>query len=215
MRAVALALAAAALVAGTRHAAADEYEASLRLDAEGGVARLAEPGATSTARVPAAGLAVGASYGLSNLVALEVEAGAGTYGRATYDGMVVAIGGTPQPAGTLARTTRYARATAGATLRFGVAVVPTLGVAAGVGVRLRGGAAFTNDAVTAIAPDDPGGGAEVDLLVAARAGLDVRLGARWVAGATAQLLHAVPLGAPAADAVTVQLHAAYYWYPRW
>jgi hypothetical protein len=197
-------------------AGADEFEASLHLQPVGGLARLAEDGADAAVSVPVVGGAVRFTYGLSNQLALDSELGFASAGAAQYDDVTANVGGTTTGGLTLDRTTRLARLTTGATWRFGVAVIPTLHLGAGLGARLRGDAAYRlpQTGTTVIADDDPSG-LSFDLLVTARLGLDVRLGARWLVGAAAGVTHAVPLGAPAMDLAEVHLHAAYYWYPLW
>lgn len=196
-------------------ARADEFEASLSVGAEGGLAVLGEDGTDNNATVPAAGLAVGFTYGLSNLLALDAQLAGGTYGRATFEDVTVVVGGTPQPSGTLARTTRFGRAMAGATLRFGVRLIPTLGAALGVGARLRGESSFSNASTMNVRPEDDSSGFALDVLATVRAGLDYRISAHWIVGVDVAATHAIALDGPPIDTVTGGLHLAYYFYPLW
>jgi len=209
----AIAIAAAVVGAAGGAARADAHELTARFGPEAGVTRLADAASSDAAQVWTGGLAAGLSYGVTNRLALDAELAAGTCGEARYADVTVDIGGTTQPAGTLARTSRYGRALVGASLRLGVSVIPTLGVAVGVGTRMRGAGAFSNADVMGIEPDDDAGGAGLELLASARAGLDVRFDAHWLAGATVAATRAWPSNGAAADALTAQLHIAYAWYP--
>lgn len=194
---------------------ADEYEASVDIAAEGGLAILADDGSEDTARVAAAGLSFEVTYGLSNLLAIGAQVAGGTYGRATVDDAIVTVGGSAQGPGTLARTTRYGRVQIGATLRFGARWIPTVGFDLGLGARLRGHASFSDPTVMDVQPDDDGQGLALDALATVRAGLDYRIDAHWIVGVDVAATHAVAVQAPAADVVTARIGVAYYWYPLW
>jgi hypothetical protein len=202
--------AAASLLAAPALARADEYEASIELQATGGFARVAEDRANEADLVPAAGVTARATYGLRNWLALEADLSVNAFGEAQYRDMQLRVGGgIPRP-GDLARTSRAARLVAGPLFRAGVVWIPTAFLGAGVQGRWQGIAAFGD---TRSMPDGYGNELAVDLVATARIGLDRRLGRRWIIGASAGVTHAFPLGGPALDVVEGGLSIAAFWYP--
>jgi len=220
LRAVRVAVVVAGL-AGRAGAHADRYEAAFVVRPVGAVGRVAEPvgmggstGAPVVASIYGGGLAAGLSYGLRDWLDVGAELEAAGFTRATYDSASVMIENNPFM-GRVERTTRAAQLRFGATLRLGVAWVPTLSLGLGLGARQRTAATlrFDDQRVLLLTPDDMGASMSVDLLTAARVGLEHRLDRRWTIGVAAGAGHALGLGAPSLDILSMNLSLAYTWYP--
>jgi hypothetical protein len=210
MRCPAVAGSLLAVLGAATEVRADEHEAELGASATGGLARVAEKGATDADTVPAVGVGARLSYGVRNWLAVEGHVAIASLGEAEYQDMRVSIAGGSPRDGDLTRTTRTARAVGGALLRGGVAWVPTAFLGAGVQGRWQGAAAFS---ATGGTPDGYDDTLAVDLVATARVGLDRRLGRRWVVGAAVGVTHAFPLGGPAFDVVEGGLSLGAFWYP--
>ncbi len=205
-----LALAAALLVAPTT-ASADRREASLHAHAIGGLVNLGGPDTDDTSSAMALGVAARASYATSNRfqydAQLAVMAGSADWDLGTFN----TRGGTVS--GPFARGIQAARLDAGATLRFGVTVIPTVRVALGVqGVRY-GAAEVGNGGSTVTADGSDALG--LHLVGSASAGLDYRVNRRLIVGAAAGASLALPGVGEPWRSFDVTFHAAYYYYPRW
>ena len=189
-------------------ARADEDEASIHIQALGGWARLEEGGAVATA--PFAGLATRFTFApWSDYVACEGIVALAQARETTYDDAEEVVRG-QRTRGNVTRSTRLARFELGGHLRLGVAYVPTIHAGLGVQVRRRSPADFAG--IRGAIPAEIG----IDLTASLAAGLDYRLGRRWVLGAHVGGVHAFPLdGSPGFDAIELNLHAAAYWYPLW
>lgn len=211
MRRTATALAIGLAVIGARRANADRYEASLQIQPYGGLARVAEDGTAQRATVPRGGLAGRMTYGLRDWLAVELELGADSMAAAHFEGVPVGVGGGAAAPKDVERTTRTARLTGAATLRLGVAWIPTLTAGLGGQARWRGDSVLTAPGEFVL--DGHDGGLSTDLVVFARAGLDRRLSARWVVGLSVGASRA--LMSPAIDAVDLGLSVGSYWYPLW
>jgi hypothetical protein len=214
---VAVVVAGLASSAGAR---ADRYEVTVVVRPAGAVGRVAEPvgvagtGAPVVASVYGGGLAAGLSYGLRDWLDLGAELEAAGFTRATYDAASVLIENNPFM-GRVERTTRAAQLRFGATLRLGVAWVPTVHLGLGLGARQRTAATlrFDDQRVLLLTPDDMGASMSVDLVTAVRVGLEHRLDRRWTVGVAAGAGHALGLGAPSLDIFSMNLSLAYTWYP--
>jgi hypothetical protein len=201
-------------------ARADRYEATLVVRPTGTLGRVAEDvgsdGSSMVASVYGGGLDVGLSYGLRNWLDLGGELGAAGFTRATYDPAAVGIMGSALT-GRVERTTRAAQLRAGATLRLGVAWVPVLYVGLGVGGRQRTDGTVVRDdrgvLPNGIAADGMPAGFSLDLVMAARAGLEHRLDRRWTAGVDMSASHAIGIGSPPLDVVSIGVSLSYTWYP--
>lgn len=203
------AIATLALVASASLPAyADRYEAAVTVAPEGGFAWIREDGAAGATRVPRGGASVRLSYGLRDWLALDAEVGGATMSEGRFEDIVVSVGGATPTNETLTRTTRAARLLVGGELRLGVAWIPTVAVGVGAQLRMRGDAVVAG---TALVPDGRRGGMSIDPIVAARAGLERRLSARWVVGV--EVAAARALMAPAIDSAEVSLSLSRYWYP--
>jgi opacity protein-like surface antigen len=189
-----------------RAAHADADEASLDVEALGGVARVEDGLAKKTASGPLVGLGGRFTFARSNLLQWEGRVAVAT-ASANYPGLMTNVGGVPI-AGDLTRRTLLGRLELGATLRFGVRFIPTLHLGVGAQARRRGTGELDGVAV------DGGGGTSVDLIGAGAVGFDYRLGPRTIAGVSVGATIAVPLGGPAYQAIEGGLHFAHYWYPR-
>jgi hypothetical protein len=186
---------------------ADADEASLDVEAIGGVARLEDGLAKKTASGPLVGLGGRFTFARSNLLQWEGRVAVAT-AAADYVGLKdIDVGGVPRT-GDLTRRTTVARLELGATLRFGVRFVPTLHLGVGAQARMR-----STGALNGVAVDS--GGTSADLIGAGAVGFDYRFGPRTVAGVSLGATIAVPLGSTAYQAIEGGVHFAHYWYPRW
>lgn len=190
-------------------ARADEYETAIKAQLTGGLARLAEDGATADT-VPAAGFAAQVSYGLRNWIDLDATVAGNALGTAHFNLTEYRVAGTRMEDGTVARNARAVRLTAGATVRGGVAWIPTFSLGAGAQARWRSDVVGTGLTTT---PDGYDESITADIIAAGRIGLDHRFGRHWVLGASIGVVHAFPIGAPAFDVVEGALSLSCYWYP--
>jgi hypothetical protein len=211
---------------GTARVHADQYEAALSVRPAGAVGRVAEPvgavaasgdraAAPVVASVYGGGLDVGLSYGLRDWLDVGAELDVVGFTQATYASANVTISGNPFM-GRVERTTRAAQLHLGATLRLGVAWVPTCYLGVGLGARQRTAGTLGFDdqgARVLLTPDDMGAGMSLDVVTAARVGLEHRLDRRWTVGVDAGIRHAIGIGASSLDILAVNLSLAYTWYP--
>ena len=204
-----------ALVAGAAGSAAgDRREASVHAHVIGGAFAVRDEAAADTALGPAFGAAVRASRATHNIFQYDASF-AVIAGRVHFGAGRFAVSGQPPRTGPFTIAQVIARVDGGATLRLGVAWIPTVRVAVGLQARRRG------SPVAILGGVEVGGAAlgrradyHVDAVASIAAGLDHRLNRRLVVGASAGASHAVPLGGPAFDSLELTVHAAYYWYPR-
>lgn len=213
----------AALLSADR-AHADRYEAALAVRPAGAVARVAESvgmvGGTAAPVVTSVyggGLDVGLSYGLRDWLDVGAELDVAGFTQASYAAANVTISGNPFM-GRVERTTRAAQLHLGATLRLGVAWVPICYLGLGVGARQRSAGTLGFDdhgARVLLVPDDMTAGMSLDLVAAARLGLEHRLDRRWTVGVAAGASHAIGIGASSLDILAVNLSLGYAWYPTW
>ncbi len=190
----------------SRPVRADADEASLDVEAIGGVARLDDELAKKSAGGPVIGVGGRFTFARSNLLQWEGRVAVAT-ASAAYPGLMINVGGVPRT-GDLTRRTLLARLELGATLRFGVRFIPTFHLGVGAQARRRGMGELDGIAV------DGGGGTGVDLIGAGAIGFDYRFGPRTIAGVSLGATYALPLGGPAYQAIEGGLHFAHYWYPR-
>jgi hypothetical protein len=196
-------------------AGADRLEATVAVRPTGAVARLPEAGATDAAQPAGGGVTGGLSWGLRNWLDVGAELAALTFAPARYTGATESLSGTPGM-GDVERTTRLAQLRLGATLRLGVAWVPTVYVGVGGGARLRTTAAFTPmGANGSLTPDDGAAATTFDVVTTARVGLDHRLGARWTIGVAVGATHCFGVGAPDINVFEGTASVSYTWYPLW
>lgn len=198
-----------ALAASVEAARADRFEASLGVDARGGLARVRDSDAAAV-WTPAVGLDVRATYATRNALAYGVSLGGLFALPAVFPDAAREINGRVERG----RAERYAvttRALGGAELRLGARVIPTVRVAVGPGLRYR-------------SPSDLGAivGAidaeiSVDAVASVGVGLDLRLGRRRVVGLTLGYELTQPVGGTAdtLHMFTVAASVSHYWYPRW
>ena len=201
------------LLAATRAASADRYEAVISARPIGTLAQLEDDGGGATASVAGGGFAGSVGYGLRNWLDLTAELGATVLGQARHPGTTLPLSGTPQM-GELVRTTRLGHATVGATLRLGVSWVPFVHGALGVGFRQRS-AASLRTTVGEFAPDDQGSELTLDVIAALRVGLEHRLTRRITVGVSAGVTERLGLGAPSLVQLEASVALAYVWYPNW
>lgn len=192
---------------------ADRYEATLTVRPEGTVARVDDSGARSPSDVPGGGLAAGLSWGVRNWLDIGGEVAGFALSEASYEDATADVFGV-QHMGRLTRTSRLAQARALATLRLGVAWVPTVQLAVGAGMRQRSAAqlAFQGDVVT---PDGEKAAYTVDAVVGIRVGLDHRITRRWSIGLSVGATTCIGIDAPGLQLFDAGLGVAYTWYPLW
>ncbi len=197
-------------------ALADRREASLHAHFVGGMATTSDPAVSDNASSPIGGIAVRGSYATSNLFQYDVSLSILATGAAGFPTGMFTPPGRPTVSGPFTVSTQVTRLDGGATLRFGVAWIPTLRLAAGVQGRHRGAPVVTSGGVEVSGEDDTGRGSELvlDLVGSATVGLDHRLTKRWIVGAAIGASLAVPLGGEPFRTIEGTAHAAYYWYPR-
>lgn len=205
----AIAIAVTLTTVGVAHA--DRREASLHAHAVGSLLSLGTSGTDQVASAPAFGVAARASYATSNLYQYDAQltllAGSGSWDQGTF----MVRGGSVT--GPFSRSAQAARLDAGVTLRFGVAVIPTVRVAVGVqGARLS---AAEVDIGGATQTADDGASIGLNVVGSASAGLDYRVNRRLIVGAAAGATVAVPGLGETWRSFDLTLHAAYYYYPRW
>ena len=198
-------------------ASADRYEATLSVRPTGGVAEMREDGTDERPVVSSAGLAAGLSWGLRNWLDLGAELAAGTLGEATYDRVLALVDDNPME-GPLRRGTRFAHLRGVATLRLGVAWVPTVQLALGAGARHRSSALLRGQSVwgeTIYIPDGQAEAVTIDLVAGVRVGLEHRLTPGWTVGASVGASHALGLGTPDLRVAEASLVLSRVWYPNW
>jgi hypothetical protein len=207
----------ALLLCAASDARADRYEATIAIRPTGGYARVAETGADAPALVRSAGLAGGVSWGVRNWLDLGGELAASALGEATYDRAMTLVDDSPM-AGPLRRMTRLSQLRGVATLRLGVAWVPTVQLALGAGVRHRSSALLRGESVrgeTTYVPDGLEAGVTLDLVAGVRVGLEHRLTPRWTIGLSVGASHAFGVGAPDLQLADASFTLARAWYPGW
>ncbi len=212
-----LAACAALLLGSAPTVRADRFEATIAVRPTGGYARVAETGTDVPATVRSAGLAGGLSWGVRNWLDLGGELAATALGEATYDRAMVTVDDSPM-AGPLRRMTRTAQLRGVATLRLGVAWVPTVQLALGAGARHRSSALIRGQSVrgeTIYVPDGQEAGVTLDLVAAVRVGLEHRITPSWTVGVSASASRAFGIGTPDLELAEASFTLARVWYPGW
>lgn len=205
----------ALIISGSR-ARADRYETTITVRPTAVVARVGEDGVGQRAQTRGGGVSGGLSVGVRNWLDLGGEVAVTALATSRYADAVVPVGGNRQQ-GELTRTSRMAQLRAVATLRFGVGWVPTIQFGLGAGVRQRTAAhlvAMTSQGSATFTPDDGGAAIALDLVAAARLGLDYRITPRWTIGVSVGGAECFALGAPDLQLADATLAVAYTWYPR-
>ena len=190
---------------------ADRYEASLHAHLVGGAAAVGDRAAADAAIAPFGGVAVRASYARANLMQVDAQLTVATTGPARFDRGAFRFSGEPVIA-PFSIVTRLVRFDLGATVRFGVRVVPTARLAIGVEERFGAAPIVELDGARRDDADGRTGDRAIDLVGVAAVGVDYRVGPRLIVGGA--------IGATAAVAkdwqtVEATVHVAYYWYPLW
>jgi hypothetical protein len=199
-----------ALGSAARLARADRYEASIHVQPTGGLAWVGDRGASEPVAVPSAGLSVRATYGLRNWLAIEAELGGAALGTAEFTDVPVTIGGGQPAVVDIERTTRTGHLTAAATLRLGVAWIPTVTVGLGGLARWQGDGTVVGGGIQV---DGREAGLSADGIGFARVGLDHRINRRLVVGVGVGASRT--LRSPAIASIEGTVGLAYYWYPGW
>lgn len=209
---------ACALGATGATAHADRREASLHGHLIAGVAHTTDDVAAATA--PLAGLAIRASRAPDGTLGNHLQYDAAlallaTGGAAFPDGHFAPVGRPPVD-GPYTLTTQAVRLDAGATLRLGVAWIPTVRLAGGVQARRRGPPQVMSATGDIAGADATGRGAAytADLIASAAVGLDHRPHRRLIVGASIGGTLARSLGDDGFRTLELSVHASYYWYPQ-
>lgn len=195
-------------------ASADRYEATLTARPSAQLARFADSGTDDRAEVVGAGLSAGLTWGVRNWLDLGGELTASAYENASHDAASVMVGGNPRT-GALTRTTRLAQLRGLATLRLGVAWVPTVQLALGSGGRFRSAARLRGEGAAVLDPDGEDAELSADLVAGFRLGLEHRVTPRWTIGASVGASYCFGIGAPDLQTVDAAISVAYVWYPLW
>jgi hypothetical protein len=212
-----LAACAALLLASAGTARADRFEATIAVRPTGGYARIAETGAAAPATVRSTGIAGGVSWGVRNWLDVGGELAASALGEATYGRAMVTVDDSPM-AGPLKRMTRIAQLRGVATLRLGVAWVPTVQLAVGPGARQRSSALLRGQSVqgeTIYVPDGQEAAVTLDLVAAVRVGLERRLTPSWTVGLSVGASQSFGIGTPDLQLADAAFTLARVWYPGW
>jgi hypothetical protein len=202
-------------------ATADRYEATVAVRPMGGVGHVTEDvaGAAGGASVSTygGGGEVTVGYGVRNWLDVGGELAVVAFTRATYDAAMVTIMGIPTT-GRVTRTMRLTQLRAGATLRLGVAWVPTIYLGAGLSARMPTAGTLRvdnhGDALD-LTPDGMAAGVQLDACVVARIGFEHRIDRRWSVGVAMDASRTLGLGAPPVDMVSGGVSLSYTWYPLW
>lgn len=204
---------AVSILVTAQNARADRYEATLRVQSQGVVARVDEDGARAPVLVAGGGLSAGLSWGVRNWLDIGGELVGVGLTQARYDNATAQVF-FMDTTGTLSRTSRLAQMRGVATLRLGVGWVPTLQAVVGVGARQRSAARFTYGSEIVV-PDGAGSEITVDAIAGVRLGLDRRVTRRWTFGISAGVSAGIGVGAPSLQMFDAGVALAYTWYPLW
>jgi hypothetical protein len=204
-----VALAALALLPS--FASADESEASFML--EGGpaflrVQELHDVGSPTT--ILGAGGAMALTYGLSDLVSLDLSVGGAMAKNAEYRDVMI----DETTRGNVIQDALSLRAMTGITLRFGARWIPTLGVHVGYQRHMLSNAVLWRDPDVLLDGNLPNR-SENDLLAAGSVGLEYRLDRHWLVGLSAQLTYGYGLGGNTLVALELPFRVTYSFYPGW
>lgn len=198
---------------GARDARADADEASVHVQAVGGLAVVgddAAAGATTTA--PLAGVAGRFSYATRDWFQYDAAVTLAATASARFDAGTFPRPGAPALTGAFELAQQLARVDVGVTLRGGVRVIPTLRLAIGAQARRTGAATLLLGAAAEEVRDASIG---VDLVGTAAVGLDYRVNHRTIVGVAVGGSYAVPLGGADYRSVEATVFWSHYWYPRW
>jgi hypothetical protein len=209
-----------ALAGSAAVARADRYEATLTVHPTAAMGRVSELVAGDAADRPVSasvrggGFAVGLAYGIRNWLDVSAELEAVGFSAAAYSTAMITIEGNPYM-GSVARATRMARLTTGATLRLGVAWVPVVSLGVSLGARQRTSASLKlfEPATDGIVPDGMHEAVTPDVGAVIGAGFERRLDRHWTIGAHASASYTVGIGAPGLRVVSGGLSVGYSWYP--
>lgn len=209
MRAAACLVAACATTSlGATTASADRYEATVRIEAHGGMARVGAPGA-APATAPAVGAALRLGHAWTNTTTWDLGLAGAVTQPASFRDVDTAVDGRPVTGDTSRRTIALAPQL-GAELRWRRRQQPFVRLA--LGPQLRYQTAATIDSY----PDALPAGWSLDAVVSVGVGVDLRLGRGQLLGLAVQLDHAQALGdEPPVDTLGVSLRIGRAWYPRW
>jgi hypothetical protein len=198
-------------------ARADRYEATISVRPIRGHADIAEAGTAVQDRVRATGFAGGLSWGVRNWLDLGGELAASRFGEARYDRVMALVDDSPM-AGPLKRRSQVAQLRGVATLRLGVAWVPTLQLALGLGARQQTSALLRGWSVkgeTIYVPDGLEAGFKLDLVAAVRVGFEHRFTPSWTVGVSAGTSQAIGIGTADIRITDASVSVARVWYPNW
>jgi len=210
------ALAGAALaLSSPRPAHADRHEATLAVRPTRGTARLCEAGTDERVDVRSRGFAASASFGVRDWLDLGGELVCGWFDLASYQMATLPISYNLM-SGPLKRRSDTAQLRGTATFRYGVAWVPFLQLGLGLGARYRTTALLygpTTQGDRWLIPDGQREEVSLDLVTAARAGLERRITVHWTAGISAAVSHSFGVFTPDLQTSDVTISLSYSWYP--
>lgn len=191
---------------------ADAEEASLFVHAVSGAGTLGDPAAPGTRTLPLAGTALRFTFATHDVFAYEAElAWSRTADVAVFED-VMFEGFT----GDLERVSYLGRLQAGVRLRLGARYIPTLHLAAGVLAHAALQSHFIiPNGTDAIVVEGPGFALRWAPMASAGLGLDYRIDAHWVAGASVSALSTLVPSDDGFHSIEGELHVSYFWYPHW
>ena len=203
-------------------AEADRYEATLAVRPIGALARITEDVRVDERSAVAAsarggGGEVSLACGLRNWLDVEGALVAAGFAQVTYDPATVAVTGSAAT-GRLVRTTRIVQLRAGATLRLGVAWVPTLHLGVGIGGRALTAGSLHDEKhgrPVDVTPDGMDADFPLDVIALVRLGFEHRLDQHWSAGVAVEAAHVIGIGTPPLDLAAAGISLSYTWYPGW
>jgi len=197
-------------------ARADRHELTIGIRPARGTARIADDGTAERVAVRSRGLAAGASFGVRDWLDLGGELVAADFDTADYRRATLPVSVNLR-SGPLVRATRHAQLRGVVTLRLGVAWVPFVQLALGVGVRERSAAIVFTDTAQGpqwLIPDGQGSELTLDIVAGVRAGLERRLTPHWTAGVAVAASQSTGIFNPDLQTADLSLSLAYTWYPR-
>ena len=213
--------AAAAALAGAAApgpaALADRYEVTLAVRPSRGSADVGEAGTAVRDRVRALGFGASLGRGVRNWLDLGGEFVFAALGEARYDEVMARVDDAPM-AGPLKRRSQIVQLRGTATLRLGVAWMPTLQLALGPGLRVQSSALLRGQSgrgETIYVPDGLDAGRALDLVASVRVGFEHRFGRSWTVGVSAGAMRTIGIGTPDLRLTDTSFTLARLWYPSW
>jgi hypothetical protein len=189
---------------------ADDREASLELQVGPAAIHVNPAEADASDTMGGGWLGFRGTYGLTDTFAAELHLGALMAGGTTFYDL-------RDPGSELAADLRWntvsARSLVGLTARLGVRYIPTVSILAGYQHTFVTEGTYigreTSEVVGSVGRNNMGA-----FVVGAGVGFDYRLGARWVVGASLQVVHGFTPDGEAFDSIELPIRIAWYSYPE-